>query len=598
MIHSRVASLGGVPTLFINGKAEAGMAYITYFDDAGCFRQFGEAGYRLFSLAVYFGDRGINAVTGIGPFSSGIFSRRGEADFSLFDRAVRRILEAVPEALIFPRLNMSLPSWWEEENPEQCNDSGVGEGPRRACFSSRKWREDTKEFLRRFLRHAAASEYCDHLFGYQLADGNTEEWFSYDQSGSIGPAARAEFARRFPGESSEVSFRKYLSLAAAEAIAEFAAVAREETGNRLVIGSFYGYTFEVPFWQSNHHALHRLLECPDLDFICSPASYITRNSTEKAWPYMLPVDSIKLHGKLYFAEYDSRTCNTRFLQECRPGICRENSYDTPLWKGPPTESASLGILRMNFAQQLTGGHASWWFDMWGGWFDSPAIMREMAEFRKIAEESLLDPDRSGAAECAAWIDEECFAWMDHPSSCCRNGRIAISQSGVPFDFYLIHDFPRAADRYRAAVFFIPAMTPAVRAAIDRCEADGIPFLCLEGNAPVSSGAVREFCVRNGIHCYCRGDDAVLVSRRWIAVHAAFPGMHVLTLPQHCRITPLLPKKRSFVSDRIAVSLDRGDTALWQIVPAEKPHPHSPLQTLPVSCAEKDLSAQERNPEYA
>ena len=565
MIHSEVARSGGVPSLFINGREVPAMAYVTYFDEEGCFRSFREAGYRLFSLAVYFGDRGINSVTGISPFSPGIFSRRGEADFSPFDRAVQRILREVPDALIFPRINMSLPAWWEEENPEECNDSGVGGGPRRCCFSSRKWRETTREFLRRFLSHVSGSSFRDHLFGYQLADGNTEEWFSYDQTGSIGPAARSEFARRYPGTSDDAAFRRYLSEAAAEAIAEFASVAKAETGRRLVIGSFYGYTFEVPFWQSNHHALKILLECPDLDFICSPASYITRRSPEKGWPYMLPVDSLKLHGKLYFVEYDTRTFRTRLLRESHPEICRENTYDSPVWKGPSTEAASLGILRMNFAQQLTGGHASWWFDMWGGWFDSPGIMREMKLFRTIAESTLKDPRRESVAECAAWIDETSFAQTDSPvSSCCSGGRIAIVQSGIPFDFYLMSDFDRTVERYRAALFFLPVPTPEAERAIAVCRTKGIPVLILSPEVPVTAEKIRDFCVRSGIHCYNPDGDAVFVSRSYLAVHAAYRGEHPVILPNVRRILPRIPAGEAVVSDRITLFLESGDTALFQL----------------------------------
>ena len=37
-------------------------------------------------------------------------------------------------------------------------------------------------------------------------------------------------------------------------------VRKEKTGNRLVIGSFYGYTFEVPTRGWAHFALERVLE--------------------------------------------------------------------------------------------------------------------------------------------------------------------------------------------------------------------------------------------------------------------------------------------------------------------------------------------------
>ena len=57
MINSCVKPLGGVPTLFIDGKPEPGVAYITYFRERADYEAFGRAGYRLFSIPVFFGDR-------------------------------------------------------------------------------------------------------------------------------------------------------------------------------------------------------------------------------------------------------------------------------------------------------------------------------------------------------------------------------------------------------------------------------------------------------------------------------------------------------------------------------------------------------------
>ena len=293
---------------------------------------------------------------------------------------------------------------------------------------------------------------------------------------------------------------------------------------------------------------------------------------------MLPVDSLKLHGKLYFVEYDTRTFRTRLLRESHPEICRENTYDSPVWKGPSTEAASLGILRMNFAQQLTGGHASWWFDMWGGWFDSPGIMREMKLFRTIAESALKEPRRESVAECAAWIDETCFAQTDSPvSACCSGGRIAIVQSGIPFDFYLMSDFDRTVERYRAALFFLPVPTPEAERAIAVCRTKGIPVLILSPEVPVTAEKIRDFCVRSGIHCYNPDGDAVFVSRSYLAVHAAYRGEHPVILPNVRRILPRIPAGEAVVSDRITLFLESGDTALFQLQD-EEDNPTSSTQT--------------------
>ena len=114
---SKIMIHGGVPTLFVNDTPLPAMAYITYLSENNCYADFAGAGYKLFSFPVYFGGRGINTISKIKPFEKGIYDTSGEPDFSLFDNGVELIVKHCPDALIFPRVNMMLPEWWEQENP-------------------------------------------------------------------------------------------------------------------------------------------------------------------------------------------------------------------------------------------------------------------------------------------------------------------------------------------------------------------------------------------------------------------------------------------------------------------------------------------------
>ena len=72
---------------------------------------------------------------------------------------------------------------------------------------------------------------------------------------------------------------------------------------------------------------------------------------------MLPVDSVKLHGKLCFIECDIRTHLTRAMQYSRPGVYPEGIYTTEdehgsktVWSGPDTADLSISALRKAFAR--------------------------------------------------------------------------------------------------------------------------------------------------------------------------------------------------------------------------------------------------------
>ena len=328
--------------------------------------------------------------------------------------------------------------------------------------------------------------------------GGQRRWLSFDQNGNIGKRAREEFSRRNPDAFQESAFRRYLSEITAETIITLATAAKKMTANRVMIGAFYGYLFETPFWESAHHALQKLLVSPAVDFLCAPMSYADRKIAGADWHYMLPLESLKQHGKLYFTEYDTRTCYSRFLAECHPGFCPENEYRNPVWLGPPSEAETLENLRMNFCRQRVSGCGSWWFDMWGGWYDSPRLMQQ-GGIQTLGDLFLHDSHRESIAECSAWIDEQCFAMLEHAedSACCLNGRIAIWQSVIPTDYYEIGDFSQHIKRYRTALFFVPVLTPAVSRAQEYCRTHHIPFLVFKGAKACSAAAVRKIALENG-----------------------------------------------------------------------------------------------------
>ena len=111
-IETCVRDHGGVPTLFVNGKAYPSAAYMTYLEPYGRYEQFADAGYTFFSLPALFATRWISVTEGLTPFAKGFFDDRETPDFSWFDTAMHRILDACPDALVFPLVNLSMPMWW------------------------------------------------------------------------------------------------------------------------------------------------------------------------------------------------------------------------------------------------------------------------------------------------------------------------------------------------------------------------------------------------------------------------------------------------------------------------------------------------------
>ncbi|MBR4865057.1 MAG: hypothetical protein IKU11_00105 [Clostridia bacterium] len=499
MITSKIALHGDVPTLFVNDTPLAGVAYITYFTENNRYENFAKAGFRLYSMPVFFGRQTINEVSKFPPFMDGIYD--DGVHYEVFDREIGRILDACPDAMIFPRVNCSLPREWEDAHPDELCDSC-----RRACFSSDLWFEETRRLLTDFIRHVRSADYADHVIGYQIAGGNTEEWFPFDMKGSVGLRVREKYAAltgKFyeKGEdySGDTEFYAFLSKTIAQRIDQLASHVKTLVDGQQVVGAFYGYTLECPWRHTAHLALGELLKSESVDFICSPASYMETRAFGIDHPCMLPLDSLKLHGKLYFVENDTRTDLSRPPND-------QLHYNQPIWYGPDRKT-SLEVIKQHFCRALLHGHAQWWFDMWGGWYDAPEFMALLQQTLGIAADS-LGLSRKSAAKVAVFLDENAMLQKDADREV-YHFRRALGLMGAAYDIYLVSDYPKVCGNYSFCIFMEPAKTPAMTRAIASCSC---PYLVITAeNCTITPSELRAHLKKSGIPLRAESDAVVYES---------------------------------------------------------------------------------------
>lgn len=590
--RSSIENYGGVPTLFINGEPQPALAYMTYFQENNEYESFTLAGYELFSLPVFFSTRGINTLSNISPFEQGIFEIKGEPNFEIFDQNIETILEQNSNAYILPRMNISMPTWWEEENPTEVNITEDGES-KRESFYSEKWRKDAGELVLQFIKHINQSDYRDRILGYQIACGNTEEWFHFDLNGGIGPAAERGFEafikQMYPDEVGDYDglpkfksdnemitddlhhrrFLEFCSLAVADAISYFSGLVKEATNYQLIVGTFYGYGLEVYNSLYGTHALNYLLDNENIDFFCSPNSYQFQRKAGIDWPDMTVTDSMKLHNKFYFAECDIRTSLTKWINDSREGAALEGTYNSELWFGPKTIEDSLQLIRKTFTRQLIKGNGLWWFDMWGGWFENETIMEEMKAYEEIATVALHDKKRESVAKVAVFTDEAAYQYLNPRSqagSIVSDARHKLGLTAVPYDSYDLNDFESVYKNYEAIIFLSPVVRQEMQQAINLAQESQIATLSINLQTPeLSVKQLRDFYKDNEIHIWCKTDDVIYVNDNFIAVHAATSGKKTLNLDRERNITQLLPQEtNSFKSDQITVEMNEYETILFRL----------------------------------
>ena len=182
----------------------------------------------------------------------------------------------------------------------------------------------------------------------------------------------------------------------ADCVCELARAVRQASRGRKLVVFFYGYVFEFGAIRNGpatagHYALRRVLDCPDIDVLCSPISYFDRGLGQSG-PAMTAAESVALAGKLWLYEDDTRT----YLGTGR----------FPGWaEGVSTIEDTNRLLLRNTAQCAVRNFGSWWMDLGAtGWFDDPRMWAEMARLKSL-DEPLLQNPRPFRPEVAAVIDE-------------------------------------------------------------------------------------------------------------------------------------------------------------------------------------------------
>lgn len=588
-IHSEIKDCGGVPALYINGEPHAAVAYMTYLEKFNEYDDFASAGYKFFSVPVLFSGRWISITDGLTPFKKGIFDEKGAPDYSLFDEAVEKILEECPDAYIIPRVNISMPVWWEKENPDELNiKDGV---PCRESFYSQKWLADASQFLREFTQYTNSCKYASHIVGYQIAGGQTEEWFHFDMNGGYGECAKPAFKEFLEKYYPEVECKglpdltllnkksdyfndeyltRYIEFAnfkIAEAISHFARIVKEETGDNVVVGTFYGYTLEVTNSLQGNHALNYILKDKNIDFICSPNSYIGTRAPDMDWTEMYPADSVRLHGKMCFQECDIRTHLTVPLSQKDPSTDPYGLLEAPVWQPRESKYQAVNEIRRSFARQLIKGNALWWFDMWGGWYADDDIMNEMAVYKNIYEQSLTDADRSSKAEVAVFIDESAYKYLtDSPfRNIFFNQRKELGFMGTPYDIFDVYDFEAVYQNYKAVILLSNARTVYMENARNLCRTNGVPYIMtskLKDKFTVNE--LRAFCKTNGVHIYCETDDIIYVNENYICVYAVTAGDKTINLDKERNINELLGGTYQGTESTFTVKMQKGETRLFRL----------------------------------
>lgn len=592
-VNSSVEFKNGKPYIAIDGALHYPLAYTTYFEECGKFSDFIKAGYKMFFINVSFTKLPINNVSGFSPFRTGVFEG-DEPDYSEFDGVVTEILTECPDAVIFPRINVAMPEKWIRNNPDECVSTPSG---MREALWSEKYFKDGSKLLSVLISHIRSAEYSHRIAGYQICGGTTQEWMHHDMAGSFSEKGIKKFhlwmkenynADTVPEISKEDLFKagynetvsrygEFCCEAAANAVEHFCKETKRLINNEQVVGAFYGYNAFVNDPLLGLAGLRHIIDSPYIDFFSSPCCYDCTRELGVDWGDMIAEKSLKLHNKLYFVECDIRTHLTRRMQESRPGTYSGNYFNLrndkgnkTVWCGPDTLEHSLAAVRKAFAHQLSRFSGIWWFDMWGGWYHHNDIMLEMSKMREIAQGSKEKSHQYPSAEAVVFIDER--AYFNNPRctdvACSVNNiRVAMGNTGIPFDLCMTEDAQKVIDKYKVAIFTTPLPSESGKKAMELCEDQGVPYLFPEGDKIyISTPELREYLVSKGVHCYNGDNNVIYCGGGYIGIHTSKDGKVEIKLPEKYKVRSLLGTDlEEQETDVISLYVNKHDTALFELI---------------------------------
>jgi hypothetical protein len=383
--------------------------------------------------------------------------------------------------------------WWLDRYPEECELTSDGERLTQS-FASPVWREQAKGFLRQYIAQLGAVGLADRVIGYKTGAGHTGEWVKGSTSmrspcGDYGPAMAGHFRQwlrqrygrevsrlrsawadaavtfetacvpaaaaqlttthqsfRDPAhEQAVIDYYRCLAELCGDLVVDFNRAVKEATGGQALAGAFFGYLMELAwnsgffaegpdsdystYQRSGHLGLARVLRAPEVDFLVSPYAYGFRGVGGHGVS-MPPSESMRVHGKLYIMEEDSRT----HLTPPEDGYGRAESLDE-----------SVALLQRNFAEVLTRGQGAWWC---AGSTNvdpvrEPAFAPLLRRFQELGDWAQC-LDRRPSAEIAVFVDDESLLYQsvrnDLDVPLIFQQRLwGLPRLGAPADYYLLQD---------------------------------------------------------------------------------------------------------------------------------------------------------------
>ena len=464
-MNCKVVDYNGRKVIDIDGQLFSPVSFKTFRACERNISDFYKAGLKLFCIVECAIDNSLGR-----PYS--LF---GESwlddevyDFSATDRQIELFMKNAPDAYFSLMLSLDTRKWWLEKRqgyPDSFRELAKME-------ADAEWRRLAAKYMQALLSHVE-EKYGDRFFGYFIFCGTTTEWFSEDSREEPSEISRAAYKKWRGDASSEIpdrefreapadvifldkesdreviEYRKFEAWQRTDTILYFVKKAQEILKHKKLVGLYFGYLFELHaprLWNTGYLDYERIFESEDIDMIANPISYDYRRQDDGSHG-MVTDTTLALHNKICFYEHDQTTSIV-------PDIIEGVRFVHPN-KAQNVEE-DINLLRRDFLLALSRGCASWWFDMFGGWFYDGRFMGEISNMISITER-FMSVNCGNNSEIAVVADPESMYYVNKNARLneilFRRQRGGLSEMGAPYDLFSACDLDKIdTERYKLVIF--------------------------------------------------------------------------------------------------------------------------------------------------
>lgn len=597
-----------------------------------------------------FADRGVNTVA---VFPANTFNAKGDPYcdyppnwlfydkyyFAVVDRQLDDILAVNKNSDFIFIVDLNSPTWlyhdlatWGQslEADSYTMLSNAAANPR--------WKNATKAYLKALLSHVE-KKYGGKIRAYLLACGMTDEWMDNGRFSAGEAKARAykkwllkrgkkaadvPYFMRFKTASFENTLRdpaaegdlldyaEFTGELLADTIDEFALLAKNTVGREKKIGVFFGYIMQLATGRlvsCGHLGYEKLFASKNVDSFQSPGNYFDRKMGEGSG-FMCADGTRKLFGKGWLHEID------HFTAMCDPAVNKNMPFkrtpgDDAMWK---TTEASVAGIKREISLCVVNGASLWFFDMWGGFFDSAPMMDAVARGREIWLESTLSKP-APVAEIALVADPQSTLYLNDSSPTTKKiyarTRSQANKIGAPFEVISFNDIAKTdVSKYKFFIFPASFKIDSAREKIlrERVFVDGKTSLFVYAPAitdgekldtafvekftgfkygakgvniadrkthrlayvhsydDIDAKLLRRLASEAGVKMYVDSLEPVFANEKYVAVHTATGGKKRVRLPFKCaKVVEMWTKKTvAENADSFEYDFAAPDTALFKL----------------------------------